>query len=225
MTLGYDADGRTTAMTDGTGASSWTYDAFGQLTSATTPAGTVGYTYDPVGNTTSISYPGQTTPVARGFDAADRLTSVKDFAGNSTTFGYDHDSAIATTSYPGGSVVTNTYNGAEQQTGTTAAKSGTTLAAYTYGRDNAGQVNSQTIGGTTQTFTYSPREQLATGVTGGTTTGYAYDTANHPTQVGSTTATFDPAGQECWSTTSAVSNPTCGSKPAGATSYTFDGNG
>src|SRR6185312_1697240 len=152
--------------------------------------------------TTSISYPGQTTPVARGFDAADRLTSVKDFTGASTSFGYDHDAAVTTTGYPGGSVVTNSYEPAEQLTGTTAANAGSTLAAYTHRRDNAGQVNSQPIGGTTQTFSYSPREQLAGGVTGGTTTGYAYDPANHPTTVGSTTATFDSAGQECWSTTS-----------------------
>src|SRR6185436_15473007 len=69
------------------------------------------------------------------------------------------------------------------------------------------------------------REQLAGSVAGSTSTGYTYDPANHPTTVGSTTATFDPAGQECWSTTSTVSNPTCGSPPAGATGYTFDGNG
>lgn len=226
VTFAYDPNGHPVTMTDATGTSTWTYDAFGQLTTNKNGASaTVGYGYDQVGNLTAITYPGQTTPVARTFDNADRLATVKDFTSNTTTFGYDHDSALTTTTYLGGSVVTNAFNTAEQLTGVTAKKGTTTLATYGYGRDNAGQVNSQTIAGTTQTFTYSAREQLATGVTGSTTTNYAYDAADHPTTVGATTATFDPAGQECWSTTTAVTTPTCGSKPAGATSYTFDGIG
>lgn len=226
VTLSYDADGRRVGMTDGTGTSSWAFDAFGELVSAKDGSGaTVGYGYDNVGNLTSLTYPGQTTPVARGFDAADRLTSVKDFAGASTTFAYDHDSALTGTTYPSGSTVTNAFDNAEQLAGTTAAKSGSTLAAFTYGRDNAGQITSQNMAGAAQTYTYSAREQLATSVAGSTTTGYTYDAANHPTKLGNVTATFDAAGQECWSTTASVTSPTCGSKPSGATTYTFDGNG
>lgn len=226
----YDADGRALTMTDGTGTSSYTYDSYGELTTSTNGAGaTVGYTYDSAGNVTSITYPGQSATLVRGFDQANRLANIKDFGGNSTTFGYDHDSALTSTVYPDGVTVANTLNNAEQLTGTTATKASTALLTLGYGRDNAGQISTQTVAGSTQTFGYTSREQLGSTTGGATGTGgtaaFVMDAADHPTTVGTVTQTFDAAGQQCWSITSAVTTPTCGTVPSGATTYTFDGVG
>ena len=226
----YDADGRVLTMTDGTGTTSNSYDTYGEITASTNAAGaTVGYSYDPAGNVTGITYPGQAVSLVRGFDSANRLTSIKDFAGNSTTFGYDHDSALTSTVYPDGATVANTLNNAEQLTGTTATKGATALVTLGYGRDNAGQISSQTVAGTSQSFGYTSREQLGSTTGGATGTGgtasFAMDAADHPTTVGAATQTFDPAGQQCWSITTAVTTPTCGTVPTGATTYTFDGVG
>lgn len=226
VSYGYDPDGNRVSMTDGTGTTSWTYDTFNEVTVQTQGSGTtVQYGYDNDGDTTSITYPGQTTPVQRGFDAADRLTSVTDFAGNKTTFGYDSDSSVLTTSYPNGTTVTNGYDNREAQTSTTAVTGPTTVLSAGYGYDPTGQLNSQTVGAVSRSFAYTPREQLASDTSGGTTAGYAQDAANNPTTVGANTQAFDPAGQECWSTTSTVANPSCGTVPTGATTYTFDGIG
>ncbi|GAA2010159.1 RHS repeat-associated core domain-containing protein [Nakamurella flavida] len=157
------------------------------------------------------------------------MTSVKDFAGRAITFGYDHDHALTTTGYPDGVTVTNTFDKADRLTQTVAAKGSTVITTLGYGLDSAGQVTSQTAGGATQTFAYSSREQLTSstgGATGsGGTAGYAMDAANHPTTVGGATQAFDPAGQQCWSTTTAVTTPTCGTIPTVATTFTFDGVG
>lgn len=230
VSYGYDADGRRTSMTDASGTSSYVFDTFGELTSQTNGAGArIGYGYDPAGNVVSLAYPDQPVAVERGFDATNRLTSIKDFAGASTTFGYDHDSALTSTVYPNGVTVTNAFNNAEQLTETTATKAGTAVVSLGFGRDNTGQVSSQAIGGVSQAFGYSPKEQLASstgGVTGsGGTATFAMDAADRPATVGAMTQTFDAAGQECWSASTAVATPSCGTVPAGATRYAFDGVG
>ncbi|HET6710855.1 RHS repeat-associated core domain-containing protein [Amycolatopsis sp.] len=220
VTYGYDPAGHRVSMTDGTGTTTWTYDAFGEIKSQVQGSGTtVGYGYDDYGNRTSITYPGQATPVVRTFDDAERLKTVTDWNNNSTTFGYDNDGAVKTVTYPNGTTVTNGYDDNDVLTSTTAATGATTLLSMTFGRDPMGQLSARTAGSTSQSFGYSPREQLsADGVTG-----YADDAADNPVTVGSATQAFDAAGQLCWSLPSGtVSSPSCGMAPTGATAYTFD---
>lgn len=222
--IGYDADGRRTAMTDGTGTSSWTYDTFGELVSAVNGAGaTVAYSYDNDGNPTSITYPDSST-VINGYNTADQLATVTDAASNKTTFGYNADGANTTTTYPNGDTVTNTFNTAEQQTSTTLQQGQTTLGTLSYGRDNAGQVSSRTpsgqLTGTAQTYAYTALQQVKTDSSGS----YGYDPANNPTALPGATQRFDPAGQLCWTSAATNSNP-CTTTPAGATSYTFNTDG
>ncbi len=50
--------------------------------------------------------------MTRTYDADDRLTRVKDWLGNTTTFAYDNDSNLVTQSEANGVVTTNTYGGA-----------------------------------------------------------------------------------------------------------------
>ncbi|MDQ2739635.1 MAG: type IV secretion protein Rhs, partial [Actinomycetota bacterium] len=222
--IGYDGDGRRTAMTDGTGTSSWTYDTFGELVSAVNGSGAaVGYGYDSDGNPTSITYPDGSV-VTDGFNTGDQLASVTDAASNKTTFGYNPDGANTTTTYPNGDTVTAGYNTAEQQTSTTLANGGTTLGALTYGRDSAGQVSTRTpsgqLTGTAQTYAYTALQQVKTD-SGGT---YGYDPANNPTALPGAAQKFDAAGQLCWTSTTTSGNA-CSSTPSGATSYTFNSDG
>lgn len=222
--IGYDADGRRTTMTDGTGTSSWTYDTFGELVSAVNGAGaTVAYGYDNDGNPTSITYP-DSSVVTNGYNTIDQLASVTDGASNKTTFGYNPDGANTTTAYPSGDTVTNAFNTAEQQTSTTLQQGSTTLGALAYGRDNAGQVSSRTpsgqLTGTAQSYSYTALQQVKIDSSGS----YGYDPANNPTALPGATQKFDPAGQLCW-TSATTSTNACTSTPAGATSYTLNTDG
>ena len=163
--ISYDPDGRRTAMTDGTGTSTWAYDSFGELTAATNGAGSsVGYRYDDNGNLTALTYPDGTT-VTEGYDNAERLSSLTDAAGNKTTFGYTPDSQLATTSYANGTTVTDGYNAADQQTATTLKNSGgSTLGALAYGRNNAGQLASRNPSGIPARYRHQLQlHQLAAG--------------------------------------------------------------
>ena len=217
----YDQAGRKTSMTDGTGMSQYVYDTFGELVKKSTGAGaTVAYGYDAGGNLTSITYPGETASVARGFDADNRLASLTDTSGNKTTFGYTGDGVLSKTVYPDGDTVANGYDPTD--TLTSVSVSGAAADSLAVGRDNAGQVNSQQLDGTTATnYSYTAREQLSAS-TGGTAASFAYDAANNPVTVGAATQAFDPAGQLCWSTAAAVAGPTCSTVPSGAQTYTYD---
>ncbi|WP_433298897.1 RHS repeat-associated core domain-containing protein [Actinoplanes sp. CA-030573] len=217
VTYAYDPTGRMISRTDGTGTSTWKYDVFGDLVAQTQGSGaTVTYGYDNGGNQTSILYPGQTKAVARTFDDDGRLATVTDPAGNKTSFGYTKTGLVQTTAYPNGVTVTNGYDDRGSLTSTAAG----TLVQLAWGRDNIGQVSSRKVGtAAAEAATYNPREEVsALG-----STAFAYDAADNPTTVGTATQAFDPAGRLCWSQPSgAVTNPTCGTVPSGATAYTFD---
>jgi RHS repeat-associated protein len=223
VTYGYDPAGHRVSMTDGTGTSTWTYDTFGEVTAQTQGSGAaVGYGYDANGNRNSITYPGQTTPVVRTFDDAERLKTVTDWNSNKTTFGYDGNGAVKTTAYPNGTTVTNGYDDAARSTSTIAVTGTATVFSLTFGRDANGQLASQTTGSASKSFGYNTKEQLASEGT----TGYAMDAADNPATVAGATQAFDPAGQLCWASAGGtVTNPSCGTVPAGATGYTFDNLG
>ncbi|WP_327370726.1 RHS repeat-associated core domain-containing protein [Streptomyces sp. NBC_01217] len=227
----YDAAGRRTSMTDGTGTSTWSYNTFGELTAQANGAdSTVGYSYDDAGNATSVSYPGSTTHnVTRTFDKANRLSGVKDWNNKSTTFGYSADGQWKKTTYPNGTAAVTEFNDAGQATSDTLSGGSGTLASLTYTRDNAGQLSTDTptgVPGSAQTYQYTPNEQLESATSGTNTTSFAYDAADNAVQVGDSGQSFNPANQLCWSTTSTMpTNPACASAPSGATTYTYDAQG
>jgi RHS repeat-associated protein len=183
--IGYDADGQRTTMTDGTGTSTWTWDTLHHLTSTTNGAGrTVGYHYDLGGRLTAIDYPGATGTVVRGYDDADRLTGVTDWNGKQTTFGYDADSQLTSEIYPNGTTAATTFDRAGRPTGIQHALSSSPaapFASFTYGRSGAGLVTSVTASGVpagTHTYGYDPLDHL----TGVDSALYTYDTADNLTQ-------------------------------------------
>jgi RHS repeat-associated protein len=139
---------------------------------------------------TAITYPGTPTVVAnRHYDAAGRMdclttgSSVAECTPGATgsgqvnyTWDADANLNVSAASLPSSVTVadTTTYDKADQATGITAAKNSTNFATFTYGRDNANQINSVTSTGVptdNHSYTYNPLEQLKTT----DTTLYGYD--------------------------------------------------
>ncbi|MGH1556483.1 hypothetical protein ACRAWF_46270 [Streptomyces sp. L7] len=203
-------------MTDGTGTSTLTYDSFGDVLTHTDGAGaTTGYAYDQNGNATSVVYPGTGT-VTRSFDKANRLSGLTDWNGRATTFGYGADGQWTSTVYPNGTTATTGLDDADHPVSDTLAKGTTTLASLAYTRDNAGQLSGETptgVPGSAQTYGYTVLEQLKTATAGSTTTGFAYDAAENPVQVGAANQVFDPAGRLCWSSTAALASGAACARP------------
>jgi YD repeat-containing protein len=73
-----------------------------------------------------------------GLPDADRLSSVTDWLGATTTCSYDPDSNLAATTFPNGVTEADSYNAADQLGSITDTKGSTTLASFIYTRDNAG---------------------------------------------------------------------------------------
>jgi RHS repeat-associated protein len=236
VTYTYDADGNRTQMVDGTGTTTYTYDGFERLISVKNGAGnTVTYGYDPDSNVTCLSYPnsGSTTCatassgtglVTYAFDGAGELSTMKDWLGNTTSFSYDHDSNLTTTTLPSGTAtsVADTYDPTDALTGTTVTTSGTptTLASLTRNADK----NIATTSTSSTIYGYDALNRVTTG----TTASYGYDSASELTSItpngGSTTTTqtYNSDGQLCWA---GIGTGTCSSPPTGATIYGFNSVG
>lgn len=210
VSYSYDPNGRRTAMTDGTGTSSWTYDSLGRLTQTQDGSGsTVSYGYDLDGNRTTITYPNNQT-VTDSYDHADQLTKVTDWNGNTTTITPDPDGNTAAEAYPNGVTANYTYDPTDTVSSITDSTvsgllgTGTTLASFSYTRNNLEQVTAATQTGAGQgnrTYSYDTNNRLTTDTAG--SPNYGYDPADNPTTLpGGTTQTFDGADQLTTTTTS-----------------------
>ena len=224
----YDADGRRTAMTDGTGTTHWGYDSFGEMTASTDSLGNrVAYTYDNGGRQTSIVYPGSHT-VKYAYNIGNQTSAITDWNSKVTNFTYTPDGQLHTAALPNTTTVTNSYDNANRPSGIALTAGSTSLANLSYQRDNAGEVSnaSNAVSGTTvaHAYTYTPLLQVKTDTTTATQN-YSYDAANNPITLASTTQAFDAANQLCWSTTTTVTSPTCGAVPTGATAYMYNSDG
>lgn len=231
--ISYDADGQRTAMTDGTGTSSWTWDSLHRLTGYANGTGAaIAFGYDLRGTQTSIVYPGSHT-VTQGFDDAGRLTSVQDWLGNTTTFGYDPDSDLTSETSPtSGSVDSFTFDSVDRLTSISDTSGATSLFTAVYTRDAKGQVTADTSASTGQSsYRYTALNQVCyAGVSNATactsappaSQPFTYDAADNLTQAGTTQQAFNAGGELCWTGPTAAS---CGSPPAGATAYTYDSRG
>jgi RHS repeat-associated protein len=195
VTIAYDAAGRRTSMTDGSGRTTYTYDPSGHLLSETDGAGqTIAYSYDSDGNVTDITYPnGQS--VARTYNADEQLASVTDWLGNTTSFSYDGDGNPATEALPNGITATSAYDAADRLTGITDSAGADTLASFAYTRDALGQLSTSTAAGAvsgSDDYAYDDEGQL----TGDGSAAYTYDSAgNLTTNAESLPQTFDAADE------------------------------
>ncbi|MHB8340297.1 MAG: RHS repeat-associated core domain-containing protein [Mycobacteriales bacterium] len=227
VSYAYDANGRRSSMTDGTGTSSYFYDLAGELTSATNGAGqNVGYVYDLRGELTALRYPDGRV-VTRSYDPAGRMTSLADGAGYYTSFGYDPAGHLTSISYPDTVTENVSYDPAGNLTAladTGRASGGTTvtLASYAYTRDPNGQLTAATTPtppaatpAPPQTFSYSPQNQLASWTAGVTGT-YAYDPAGNLTALANgTTQRYNAADELTSSTSPAGAQATYAYSPTG----------
>jgi RHS repeat-associated protein len=157
QTWSYDGAGRITGTTWISGTTSLftqtvTLDAAGQRTNSNDSWGSSTYGYDSAGRLTSASYPDGSTE-ADQYDAG----------GNRTVI-------TSTTTLSGTSVLTNTYDLADELTGTASTQGNTT---YRYD-GNGNQLGSVGPAGSI-TNTYNDLEQLTNVVGPGTDVSYVYD--------------------------------------------------
>lgn len=145
---------------------------------------------------------------------------MNDGSGHSTTFGYDPDGELVSTTMPNGTATTAMYDRAGRALTVQTATTGVTpltLASFTYTRGNTGLVTSFTPTGVPQaaeTYTYTALDQLAS-VNGNS---YLYDPSDNMIAMrGTTTQAFDNANQ--------VANATTVGAGAGSTAFTYDVRG
>ena len=221
----YNANGQKASMVDGTGTTTYVYDAAGRVTSSTNGAGaTVSYSYDSAGEVTGVTYPNGKA-VARSYNNVGELSSVTDWLGNTTKFSYDAAGDLTSTVYPGGSTGARSYDAAGRLSNLSYVNSsGAAIAGFGVTRDGLGQVTASAATGAVspagQSYSYSSLNQLAADSSGA----YGYDPAGNLVSLpGGKTQAFDPAGQLCWSASTATS--TCGAVPSGATEYGYSPEG
>lgn len=228
----YTASHQMATITDGTGTTTMSYDSLGRLTSRTNGAGkNITYAYDLAGNSTAQTYPnGQT--VTRTYDTANNLTALTDWLNNTTIFTTTADSQPAATTYANGVTATSTYDNAGLPTSITASTASTTLASFTYTRNDNGNLTSANTMGITQpveSYGYTNRDQLASV----NTSTYGYDTTGNPTALANgATLAYDAANQPTQytlgGTTTAITSDNQGNRltgPAptiGMSTYTWD---
>jgi RHS repeat-associated protein len=230
----YDGDGQVTSRTypDGT-AISYTYNG-NEVASMTSGTATTTYGYDADGNLTSTSLPEGTTET-RGYDNADELTSITD----TTSAGAVIDADSLTLNLDGQPTqAATTQNGVAQPTWYYTYDSGGRLAsacqtagspsgcstgpgggetAWTY--DNAGNMLTQAVDGTTTTGSYNADEELTGTSNGSSTTTYGYDVDGDLTTItapgGTTSYAYNGADELSQATT-----------PGGGTwTYGYDAEG
>ncbi len=193
----YDKDGDRTAMSDGTGKSTYTFDQLDRLNHTTNGHGeSVGFEYDLANEQTKLTYPNKNL-VTRAYDKAGRLQTVTDWLGHQTKLTYDPDSNTTAITFPSGTSNQDkyAYNEADQMSEARMTKSTETLASLAYARDNDGQLKKTTSKGLpgeeTLEYAYDENSRLTKGA--GTT--YEYDAANNPTTIGANTYTYDSADE------------------------------
>lgn len=179
VTLAYDENGNIISKSSGDGTgNSFAYDDAGRMVRTISPSGAVTrYAYDEEGNAIRQITDGLGI-ISMTYEGG-RLTSITDYNGNRTAYGYD--------AYGNRITVTD-------------ALGNTASTVY----DEAGKILSETAAdGTTATYEYDAKGQkikeIITGKTGGTRTAvYAYDAAGRMTAVttaeGTTTYTYDGEG-------------------------------
>ena len=229
VSFGYDADGNTTSMADGTGTSSYTWDPFGELSSAGNGAGnTVGYTYNADGRATGITYPlpsgatwAATDTVGYTYDHADMLTGVTDFNGNqiavsNTADGLPSSETLGST----GDTLSTSYAADDVPSSDSLKNSSSTLQSFSYSDSPAGMIMSETdtpsSSSSPATYTYDNTAQVTSMTPGsGSTLSYSADPSGNLTTLPTgASATYDDAGEL---TSSALSGTN--------TSYTYDADG
>ncbi|WP_082166691.1 RHS repeat-associated core domain-containing protein [Nocardiopsis sp. RV163] len=195
----YDGNGRQVATHTDQVSVEFAYDGRGGLLQSvrTDSSGseTTSYGYDTAGNLTAFTEHGKTTTYT--YDAAFRLTSLVDHTGAETTFDHDENNQRTNTTHPDGASEDRAYDDSGRLTSitTTGAAEQTLLeASYSWttseGSDSD-QLQSRTIDGETETFTYDGLDRL----TSNGEIDYAYDDAGNLTSADGEELVYNGADQ------------------------------
>ncbi|MEU4244347.1 LamG-like jellyroll fold domain-containing protein [Actinoplanes sp. NPDC026619] len=209
----YDEAGNPTSVTDPLNKTTTTvYDALDRVTSQTQP-GTGGqsittrfgynadrnktrYT-DPNGNVTTYTYNVLGLPESTVVPAVAGQTGAAD---RTTSFGYDADGRLTTTTRPGNVTVTSGYDKAGRLTAQSGAGADAVTAARSFTYDGADRLLTATSGATTDRYTYDDRGLLLTSSMSGWNSSFGYDAASRMTSQTDSTGTtgfgYDDAGRQ-----------------------------
>jgi YD repeat-containing protein len=151
------------------------------VASIATPSTAISTTYDPAGNRATMTAAGKVTTYT--YDTANRLASVSRPDIGTFGFTYNPDGQLLTITRPNGVTSTQTYDTAGRLTGLTYKNSGgTTVAAYAYTLDNAGNRTGASSAAGTDHYSLDTVGRL-TGVTyaDGTVVRFTYDATGNRT--------------------------------------------
>ncbi len=189
ITYGYDAAGNLTSLTDGGGSVSYAYDAVNLVSSLTEPSGAkTTFSHDKSYRRTSTAYPNAVTQNAT-YDASGRMTKIAatNSAGTTlTSFTYSYtdpatgkDSALrqSVTDKNGNKTVYGYDVINRLKRAKTTSSSGTVTEDYQYDYDGNSNITSKTVNGIATSYTYNAANQMTAA---GSTT-YSYDAAGNQT--------------------------------------------
>jgi RHS repeat-associated protein len=186
VSYSYDATGQKGLLSTVTDANSraitLSYTSRQELYQVSETAGTATYGYDANGNETNITNQNGTT-VTNGFDNADNLTSVTNKNSTGTvlsSFSYvpDVDGRRSSCTEASGDVISYGYDWGGRLT--SESRTGTHSYSESYGLDGVGNRTSQTVGGTSTSFTINSDDQL-TATSGGFSNSYGYNSNGEQT--------------------------------------------
>jgi RHS repeat-associated protein len=219
----YDADGRPLRITDPNGlVTTLTYDPRGHITSRTAGTEKTLYAYNAVGNLTKVTLPDGSF-LTYQYDAAHRLTGIKDTLGNAIAYTLDATSnRIKEQVFDPANTLTRTRSYAYDSVNRLIQEIGAQNQTTLYGYDPQGNLLSVTdpLSHVTQ-FAYDPlnRKTQATDAGGGVTQ-FAYDPLDR------LTSETDPRGLATAYSYDGLDDPTGLISPdSGTASRTFDAAG
>jgi RHS repeat-associated protein len=146
VTYEYTKDSKVKKVTDEAGTTENTYDKLDRLIEYKNGAGkVVKYEYNLVSAPKKITYPNKEA-VTREYDKANRLEKVTDWKANATSFKYNKDGQLTSTTFPAGTEDKDeyAYNEADQMFEVKMLKGATSLGSLVYERDGDGQVTKTT---------------------------------------------------------------------------------
>ncbi|MEK7674628.1 MAG: RHS repeat-associated core domain-containing protein [Verrucomicrobiota bacterium] len=218
---GYDAAGRSTAVTNALGQVSRNeYDASGNLTSTTDALGrATSYVYDALNRRVQVVFPDQSTQTTF-YDALGRRVAETDQANITTWFGYDALGRLTSVTNALGHVTRYAYDELGQQVAQIDANQHTT----TFAHDQLGRRIQRILpGGQVETYGYNTAGNLISKTDfNGFTTTYSYDALNRLLQKSPDARLLASGSSPVTFEYNALGERTAMTDASGVTTYAYD---
>ena len=145
----YDYAGNLTSLFDWTGLTTFEHDILGRIVTITDPNNrTIDYTYDSRSNRTSITVTDPASLISATttytFDAANRMSTLTDSAGTTTTFAYFPTGLLRSTRSTTGEATDYTYDALGNRLTANHSRDGVPRRSYRWVYDGLGRVLSET---------------------------------------------------------------------------------